>query len=411
MSNDKASPIHASERIDLIDALRGLAVCGILIGNMQWFSGYGTIPPALDTAATQADHIAKFLVHFIVEGKFYSIFSFLFGFGFALQIAKAEERDDAKATVFKRRLFWLLVIGALHATLLWYGDILSVYALMGFVLLLFRKRANATILKWIAVFMIVPVVTYAIVCVLFVAFVPPDTVATVNAEQENQWPATMTTVSTGGYIAIMSSYNLMILAFRWIGLFVQMRLPKILAMFLLGVYAYRIGVLKDPEQHRGLLTKVAVFGLILGIIGNVMMAGLAGNEAPFPPSPASLVGVVGYAFGVPALALAIVAAVALGWQSSPARKVLSVFAPVGRMALTNYLIQTVVSITIFYGFGFGLFGSVGAARATLIALGIFAAQVIVSTVWLRFFAFGPMEWLWRQLTYRRRLPLRKTAAA
>ena len=111
MSESQINPISLHERIEILDVLRGLAVCGILIGNMQWFSGYGMMPPALPQQVPLADRITHFLVHFFVEGKFYSIFSFLFGFGFALQIARAEERGDTKASLFKRRLFWLLIIG------------------------------------------------------------------------------------------------------------------------------------------------------------------------------------------------------------------------------------------------------------------------------------------------------------
>src|SRR3982751_2676704 len=137
MSKSEIGPISLSERIDIIDVLRGLAVCGILIGNMQWLSGYGMMPPALAEHAPLTDRATHFLVHFFVEGKFYSIFSFLFGFGFALQIARAEDRGDTEAKVFKRRLLWLLLIGAIHAIFLWPGDILSVYAVIGFLLVLF----------------------------------------------------------------------------------------------------------------------------------------------------------------------------------------------------------------------------------------------------------------------------------
>ena len=142
MHESQISPISSQERIEILDVLRGLAVCGILIGNMQWFSGYGMMPGSIEAQSPMVDQITHFLVHFFIEGKFYSIFSFLFGFGFAMQIARAEERDDPNASVFKRRLFWLLVIGLLHAYLLWAGDILSIYALMGFLLILFRKKTN-----------------------------------------------------------------------------------------------------------------------------------------------------------------------------------------------------------------------------------------------------------------------------
>src|SRR5438876_9024911 len=159
MSTNHISPVSLQERIEVIDVLRGLAVGGILIGNMQWFSGYGMMPPALETQSPLFDQITHFLVHFFVEGKFYSIFSFLFGFGFALQIARAEERGDSRASLFKRRLFWLLVIGLLHGVFLWAGDILSVYAFMGFLLILFRKKSDSAMLRWAFVLLVVPIVT------------------------------------------------------------------------------------------------------------------------------------------------------------------------------------------------------------------------------------------------------------
>jgi uncharacterized protein len=180
MPVNQITPISPPERIEILDVLRGLAVGGILIGNMQWFSGYGMMPPALEAQAPLADQITHFLVHFFVEGKFYSIFSFLFGFGFAIQIARAEERGDIKATLFKRRLFWLLVIGLLHAYLLWAGDILSIYAVMGFVLLLFRKVSDSSLLKWSFGLMAVPIVTYLYficVCELRTADVAPRSIS------------------------------------------------------------------------------------------------------------------------------------------------------------------------------------------------------------------------------------------
>jgi uncharacterized protein len=150
---------------------------------------------------------------------------------------------------------------------------------------------------------------------------------------------------------------------------------------------------------------------MLGIVGNIALATLAGNEAPLPPTLPAIFGVIGYAFGVPALAFCIVAGVTLLWQRPRPRNILSVLAPVGRMALTNYILQTVVCVYIFYSYGLALFGRISAANATLIALGIFAGQIVMSTVWLTFFSYGPLEWIWRQLTYGRRLKLRAAAPA
>ena len=191
MSENKIGPISLKERIEVLDVLRGLAICGILLGNMQWFSGYGMMPPALAAQAPLADQVTHFLVHFFIEGKFYSIFSFLFGFGFALQIARAAERGDTNASLFKRRLFWLLVIGLLHAWLLWAGDIVSIYAVMGFILVLFRKAKTETLLKWAVILLIVPILWYILQWILFAAFVPPEKVAEITAGQANGWSSTV----------------------------------------------------------------------------------------------------------------------------------------------------------------------------------------------------------------------------
>jgi uncharacterized protein len=406
MSESQISPISSQERIEILDVLRGLAVGGILIGNMQWFSGYRMMPEALAANSSFADHLTHFLVHFFIEGKFYSIFSFLFGFGFALQISRAEERGDRTAALFKRRLFWLLVIGLVHAYLLWAGDILSIYALMGFLLILFRRKTNGALLKWAFALMSIPILTYILLYILFVAFVPPEAVAGLDAARFDMWNDAVTKVPNSSYLQIITDYNRHYIVGRYIGLILEMRLPKILAMFLLGFYAYRRGFFQDLSSHQSFIRRVLVYGLVVGLIGNIAFAALAGAEAVIPPSPVGIVGVVAYAFGVPALALAYIALVATLWQKAAWRHSLAFLAPVGRMALTNYLLQTVICLFIFYGFGFGQYGKVGAATATLIALAIFLFQILISALWLKYFAYGPMEWIWRQLTYRQRLNLR-----
>jgi uncharacterized membrane protein YeiB len=143
-----------------------------------------------------------------------------------MQIARAEDRGDTKATLFKRRLFWLLVIGLMHGLLLWAGDILSVYAWMGFVLLLFRKKSDESLLKWAFGLMIFPVVWYALLLILFLAFAPPDINQTIEAAMIEGWTANVQTVSQGTYWEIISSYNLNYFIGRYIGLVMQMRLPR-----------------------------------------------------------------------------------------------------------------------------------------------------------------------------------------
>jgi uncharacterized protein len=405
MAKPGARPISLTERIEVIDVLRGLAVCGILIGNMQWNSGYGFMPPAMDALQPLSDRLTHYLVHVFVEGKFYSIFSFLFGFGFALQIGRADKRGDVNASVFKRRLFWLLVIGVVHA-LIWAGDILSVYAVIGFILLLFRRKSKSSLLKWAVGLMIVPIVVYVLMFGAFVLFAPPNTAAMVETAQNEMFQSAMKVVPNGGFFEIIRDYNMNMVVGRWAGLIVQMRLPKILAMFLLGFYAYRQGYFQNIDDHRSFIRRMMIYGLTVGIVCNVAFAWFAHSEADLPPTPGGVAGVIMYGVGVPALALGIIALVVTLWQSGSWRKVLGIFAPVGRMALTNYLMQTAISLFIFYGWGLGYYGKVGALNATLLAFAIFAVQIITSMIWLKYFAYGPMEWIWRQLTYKKRLNLR-----
>ncbi len=400
-------PVAQKERLEIIDILRGFAVGGILIGNIQWFSGYGMMPAELAAQAPLIDRVTHFLVHFFIEGKFYSIFSFLFGFGFALQIARAEARGDANASIFKRRLFWLLVIGLLHAYLLWAGDILSIYAVMGFLLILFRKKTDPGLLKWAFALMAVPILWYTLLYILFINFAPPDIADKVRQMQTEGWSRNVAMVSQGNYWQIISGYNLNYIFGRYMGLIIDMRLPKILAMFLLGFYAYRRGFFQNLPEHGPFIRRVLIWGLILGVTGSAAFSALAGKEAAFPPSLAGVGGVITYAFGVPALALAYIALVVTLWQKEGWKKLLAFLAPAGRMALTNYLMQTIACVLIFYGYGFGLFGKFGAVTATLIAFAIFFAQVVFSYIWLKFFLYGPMEWVWRRLTYRQKLPFRR----
>lgn len=408
MSETNMTPIPTSERIETLDVLRGLAVGGILIGNMQWFSGYGMMPEAMLAQTPLYDRIAHFIVHFLIEGKFYSIFSFLFGFGFALQIARGKQRGDLHGTLFTRRLLWLVVIGVLHAYLLWAGDILSIYALIGFVLLAFRNMSDRWVLRWAAILLAFPVFTYILQYILFTNFAPPNLAAEIEAMKNSRWTESVAVVANSTYWQIISGYNLDYIVGRYMGLIFDMRLPKILAMFLLGMYAYRRGIFQDPESHGPFINKVMVWGLSVGLIGNFIFAIVSGHETTVPPTVMGIFGVVLYAVSVPALALGIAATVVNLWTSF-GRGFLTIFAPAGRMALTNYLMQTIICVTIFYGYGFGYFGQVGALQASVIALGIFAFQIVVSTLWLSTFRYGPVEWIWRQLTYWKRLPITRDA--
>jgi len=212
-------------------------------------------------------------------------------------------------------------------------------------------------------------------------------------------------IANGDYRQIFK-VNLEGVVFRYIDLLYTNRIPKVLGMFLLGFYAGRRGILLRVEEHLPLVRRVFRWGLALGLIGNTAFAVLIEMGVDIPPSPLGIAQTAAYAVGVPSLCFFYVSALALLWRKPRWRRWLSALAPVGQMALSNYLMQTIVCVTIFYGYGFGCFGRVGVTTGVALAVVIFALQIALSNWWFRRFQYGPVEWVWRQLTYRRRPPLR-----
>jgi uncharacterized protein len=193
--------------------------------------------------------------------------------------------------------------------------------------------------------------------------------------------------------------NLVFLGGRWADLFATVRFPKVLGMFVLGLWTLRRGIALAPGEHRAMLVRWCAIGWSIGLPANLIAAWALDRWVYLPPSAGGLLGTAMQGVGVPALALGYAATVALivvdGWR------LINVFAPVGRMALTNYLTHSIVCITLSYGFGFGLWWRIGAAKAMSIAIVIIAIQIPLSAWWLSRFRFGPVEWVWRRLTYGR----------
>jgi len=403
------APIAPSERIVILDILRGVALLGVLVANVWlWFSGSFFLFPEHreQVVRLSLDGVAFNAIGVFVSGKAATPFGFLFGLGFAMQMRRAEERGSAGVALFRRRLAVLLLIGMAHAVFLWYGDILFAYALLGFVLLLFRKRADRTLLAWAGVLLVaIPLVIGAIP--LFMSLsgreVPlPDTAAL------DELRASALAAFQGGDPSQVIAYNLKMLAMSYAS-------PKafwllmVLGVFLLGAHAGRHRFFENVEAHRAGFRRVAVWGFAIGLPGSLALGAmriiltqenlLAEPGLMMLGTALSIIGVLPLAFGY--IAAATLLAKRAWWHRRLAH-----FAPVGRMALTNYLMQTVLCLPIFYGYGAGLIGHVGAAAALLIALLIFGLQMAWSPWWLARFHFGPAEWLWRTLTYGRLQPMR-----
>jgi uncharacterized protein len=400
-----SAPVTAGERVGVLDGIRGVAVLGILLINIDALSGYAFTPASAHTLFRNetADGITWFLLATLVEAKFYSLFSFLFGVGFAVFVQRAAARGADPARLFKRRLLGLLLIGLVHTFLIWFGDILVTYALLGFVLVPFLRRDDRAVLRWAGAMLVAPIALYAI---LLAAAGQPAQPATAGATDE--LPAFLATAAQsfahGNYFQILAG-NVVFTAANIVRRLLLMFFPRVVGMFLLGFYAGRNNLFSRLDEHRRLATNAFVAGLAIGL--PLSLAGWAlGEHAVGPPSVLGLIETVIKSIGVPLQALGYAAGLWLLFARAP--RLLAPLAPVGRMALSNYLMHSVAGVVIFYGIGFGLFGRLSLTAAVLGALAFFGLQIFLSRWWLERGQFGPAEWLWRIFTYRRVIPLFKT---
>ena len=411
------TPVSADERAPMLDALRGFALFGVCLANL--FTSFALLggPGAPPVSAGAANEVAAFLSHALIDGKFYSLFSLLFGIGFAIQMRRGEASGDPELRRFRRRLWILFAIGLAHLCLVWKGDILAFYALVGFVLVRFRHASDRKLLTWAAVLVAIPVLMYlplwatggmraSIPATPAIVFWLPGMVI---GKLVGLQPFSQPDLLHGGWRAFGQELATGPM-FRYASLVFEWRICKVLAMFLIGLWVGRRRVWEDLEAARPLLRRVALWGLAVGLPANLAMAALDATNDYYMGTARGLLHTVLYALGVAPLALGYASVFALAWTSPRVRGWLGGLAPVGRMALTSYLTQSVIGVLLFYDIGLGLGGRVGPALLWLLAITILAAQTVFAAAWLRRYRFGPAEWAWRSLTYRARQPMRIAAS-
>jgi len=389
-------PVQPSERLIAIDALRGFAVFGILVVNILFFA----VPiPWISSAhwTGPADRVAMFVIEVFFTAKFYTTFAILFGFGFGLQMIRAEIADRPFLRIYVRRILFLLLIGILHASLIWYGDILHVYALLGLLLIPFRRLTAAAIAPVMLIAVFVPIGLFFLTA-LAVSMTGDAGGSGTDFFRTTEVIRTYASGSWGEIHGQRLSDRMYLSAgalFFW---------PTIFAMFLGGMLLSRTDIAYRPADYRGPLRIAATAGLSIGLPLNVLAWWLQQGLDPMDFGWRMAWHQAVLAAGATLLAIGY-GSIVLLLSSRPA--VLAPFAAVGRMALTNYLLQSVIGTLIFYSYGLGLFGSLGPAVLLPIALGIFAVQVPLSFLWLKRFRYGPVEWLWRGATYGRLPTLRR----
>jgi uncharacterized protein len=401
------APVLPEERIVVLDVLRGFALFGILVMNMPAFNtpwASWALDPRLFPALL--DRAADFVSSAVFAGKANSIFSFLFGVGMTIQLGRAEARGGKIAPMYLRRLAVLFLIGAAHAILIWSGDVLHIYAVLGLLLLAVRRASDKTIFAIIALCLVAPVARSA--WGLYYQEPPLYPISYyVNLAHEQ-----MRAYQQGSYAEQVAAR---LLDYKEWYVDSTPRLqggmwtfPVFSVTMLLGFYAGRKRLFESVQANAPAIRRAMFWCFGLGIAAAVAFAVLRAVRPP-PTGQPTLIGfLIGMLYNVnrPLLCVAYIAAITLLFQRERARKLLMSLAPVGSMPLTNYLMQSVIATTIYNSYGFGLFGKVGPALGLVFTVAIFGVQIVYSRAWLTRFRFGPLEWLWRGAAYGRLPPLR-----
>jgi uncharacterized protein len=395
-------PTSPRERLLTLDVLRGCALLGVLLRNVyELYSGRRIRAPA---DHGRLDAASAFFIEVLVQSKAQTLLCFLFGFGFAAQLIRARQHQQLIIPLYVRRLLVLFGFGLIHLLIFW-GEVTWTYAVTGFVLLLFLRRSNRTRLIWAVVLGFVPSLILPLKAV-FEAVVAPlggshAHFAHLDAELEaaitahSFWTAARHQLIVAALVEVPSA-----LAY----------FPWVVARFLVGFVAGDQGwFARDGADHLPLFRRMLAVAAPVGILsaGFLWMVhhGLVGWQPP-PKTWQILVSLLARQLDYLGLTAAYLASVVLLMQRSLPRRVLVVVAPVGRMPLTTYMTQSLVCTFIFYDWGLGRAFTMRSSTSVALALAIFAAQVLVARAWLQRFSFGPAEWLWRALVYRRQPAMR-----
>jgi uncharacterized protein len=398
----------ASDRIIAVDALRGFALFGILYSHMIFWYTAGPLPENVFRSYTDiASGICMALYALLFIGKFFSFFSFLFGLSFYIQMKSLDKYKDNFAIRYGWRLLILGVIGLIHHVL-WRGDILSIYVPLGLILIFARNLGNKTIL---------------IIGLIFILNIPNKiyeaAIILMNINNQSAYEALMKAEGEEYYKVVKDGSFLEVLKYNWSVLYNKFeyqvtsgRLVITFGFFLLGMYVGRMRWFERLDEMKPTIKKIwkrasfiligiAAVAIVVGVTDFVVQLKLTEKQGGM-----FFYGFISDAFNC-VLTLFYISGLTLMMYKKDWKKILYPLAQVGKMALTSYLMQTVFGLILFYSFGFGLFTKISPAMNSLICLGIFAFQIVFSKLWLNYFVYGPLEWVWRSLTFFKLQPFIK----
>jgi uncharacterized protein len=399
-----------AERIRVLDALRGFAVFGMLMINIRVFSAYTYLSGETDSNFMLAGWNEFFDQFHIVlfNGKFYTLFALLFGIGFAIQMISASAADREFISHFTRRLFFLLLIGLIHLWAIWFSDILVFYAICGYILIFFRTMPDRHLIGLAGLLLFLPGV-YS----FYLYMADGGYTNHLYHWLSEKWaqkglPRAYDTndsfhimdvakVIRDGSLSTVLKFNSIGPVLRMYIISLDARIFKILAVFILGFWSGRQILQRDLLRNRSFLFKAIIAGSLIGLPLNIIFAmdNFTGmNDESFIFIKDTLV-----QFGYIILTSAYAAAFILLYQTRFRKFLDWSFNSVGKTALTNYILQSVLGIALFYSAGLGLGEYFGSAMLTFSVLAIFGFQIFISNTWLKYYKHGPVEWIWRVLTY------------
>jgi uncharacterized protein len=404
-----AAPLPAAERIEVLDTIRGCALLGILIMNMPAFNTSLVLGFDESLWPQWWDRGTETVRDVLFSGKFNSMFSMLFAIGFTIQLGRLQARDPQHATrIYLRRLFWLFVFGIVHACVFWAGDVLHMYAVLGVLLLVLQRLPDRAIVALIVACLLFP----AFVGVMRMATSSPEDIQEIIAVTQRAITADNAAFGHGTFLDTVRRSTAAVVIFYEYPLRLGMvaGYVQFLTTVLLGLLLGRHRFFQNIAAHLPLVRRIQWWALGIGVICAstfVIWRSVAVN--PMEPSVWRIVAGTGYVIGRVAIMIFYVATITRAVCNERWRQRLAPITVAGRMPLSNYLLQTLIGMLLFYNWGLGLWGKVGPALDMVLAVAIFfVIQVPLTRWWLNRFQQGPMEYLWRALTYGREA-LRATA--
>lgn len=380
MSN-LSNPISENERINSIDTMRGFAILGIFLTNMLDFhSPMLYLNPYVWWSAKSDQTIYSF-IDFFVQASFYPLFALLFGFGLMIMKERSEAKGFAFTPIAIRRLTMLLLIGCIHAFIIWHGDILINYAVFGFIaLLFFRMSGKALLLSGILTY-VIPNILFGLLLFLATLVTPmtdyyhhDEAIKSVESYQEGTF-LEIAAQRFYDWSQVNSIENSIILFFT------------IFPFLLIGAGIAKLNLIRNKMNNKKSLMVLLLIFVLVGSLLKLLPFAVRNLFSEY----------IQDIFGGPLLAVSYALVIMLLMEKYSAS--LKLFQAVGKLALSNYLFQSIVATLIFYNYGLGLYSKISVGTGTILAITIFLVQAYISTIWVRNYHYGPVEWIWRAFSY------------